>query len=276
MQDRATLELSGTQSIHLLPIPATVLSLDFYFDDLRVWSVDIRGGNGSSPKQVTIPAVIQPYLRGSTRLTVRNSATGEILESQDLRFSDSDDRVRIADEHDVPLAVNKWGRLARTLEQFTDTHQLILERTAELAGFLRARGLRPFIVGGTLLGAVRDGKLLPHDDDADLAYLSEHTDPTQIALEHFQLSEALKAAGYSIVQHGGAHMQLHFPSSDETPQYYIDIFAAFFTDDGCINQPFHVRGPMRQNQLLPFIDVQIGDFSFPRSGRYECLAHGKL
>ena len=40
-----------------------------------------------------------------------------------------------------------------------------------------------FITSGTLLGMIREGKFLGHDDDIDLAYISQHTDPSDILEE---------------------------------------------------------------------------------------------
>ena len=65
------------------------------------------------------------------------------------------------------------------------------------------------------------------------------------------------------MRHSATHMQLHFRDDVENADYYIDVFAAFFTDDGHINQPFHVRGPMRHEQMLPFSEVTISGRTFP-------------
>jgi hypothetical protein len=53
---------------------------------------------------------------------------------------------------------------------------------------LRAKGLQPFLMSGTLLGHARHGGLLPHDKDVDLGL---------IGWEHqFTVAEALLEAGY--------------------------------------------------------------------------------
>ncbi|MFT4231876.1 MAG: LicD family protein, partial [Leucobacter sp.] len=256
------MELSGSDGLVVEGIPPTAASVDFEFDGCRVWSVDLRGRARARVETFEIPTVLQPYLVGRTELAAVDSSDGTVYASAEVVFGDGDGRVAVLDEQGNRLSLNKWGRLAKTLERFSETVNPILERAEELVEVLRARGMRPFIVGGTLLGAVRDGALLPHDDDADIAYLSVHENPVDVAREHLELSRDLKKMGYRIVQHGAAHMQLHFVDDGTGANYYIDIFAAFFTPDGCINQPFHVRGTMREDQVLPFQEVAIGEFRF--------------
>ena len=51
---------------------------------------------------------------------------------------------------------------------------------------LRDAGIEAFLAYGTLLGAVREGKLLGHDSDADLGYVSRHTHPVDVIRESFR------------------------------------------------------------------------------------------
>nr|WP_275585577.1 methyltransferase domain-containing protein [Blastococcus saxobsidens] len=92
---------------------------------------------------------------------------------------------------------------------------------------LEALGVEPFICYGTLLGAVRDGDLIPHDDDADLGYLSRHEDPADVVWENLRLSRALVARGYSVLRHSGGHLQITFADPGAGQDHYIDIFTAF-------------------------------------------------
>ena len=44
-------------------------------------------------------------------------------------------------------------------------------------------GIEAFPAYGTLLGAVREGRLLGHDSDADLGYVSRRTVPVDVIRE---------------------------------------------------------------------------------------------
>ncbi|MGR4009496.1 methyltransferase domain-containing protein [Leucobacter sp. 1207-22] len=251
-------------SLTLPPISDAVRSVDVYFDEDRIWSIDLVENERTDEDAFPWPDSLRPYLRGATHLTVRNSADGEVLAQSDVMFSADEIRTQVRDADGIPLAVNKWGLLGKTLEAGNPgVQERILDRTQEVIAHLHDLGLRPFVVGGTLLGGIREGALLPHDDDADVAYLSEFTNPVDVAREGFRVGHALIALGYELVRHSATHMQLYFRADSGLVDHYVDVFTAFFTEDGKINQPFHVRGDLRPDQMLPFGAVTITGREFP-------------
>ncbi|PII84178.1 hypothetical protein BMH32_14805 [Leucobacter sp. OLJS4] len=241
-----------------------VRSVDICFGDQRVWSIDLRDREEAPTQALPWPPVLQPHLTGSTEVVLRRSGDGAELGRAAVAFTEEPHETRVVDAEGIPLAINKWGRLGKTLEAGNaGVQERILDRTEEVVAHLVDMGLRPFVVGGTLLGGIREGALLPHDDDADVAYLSAFTNPADVAREGFEVGHRLQRLGYELVRHSATHMQLYFRSATGSVDHYVDVFTAFFTDDGNINQPFHVRGPMREDQMLPFGTVTIAGREFP-------------
>jgi len=250
--------------IVLPSLPEGTRFVDVAFDTHRVWSLDLEVDRPGFGGKLAWPPVLASYLIGSTVITLTDSQNHQELARAQVAFTSDPVTTAVLDDEGVPLVVNKWGRLGKSLESGNaGVQERIIARSAQLIDELSALGLRPFVSCGTLLGAVREGALLPHDDDADLGYLSSFTNPVDVAREGFEVGHQLEALGYELVRHSATHMQLIYRTENGSFDHYIDVFATFFSEDGHINQPFPVRGPMRPEQMLPFSTVTVRGTEFP-------------
>jgi hypothetical protein len=164
----------------------------------------------------------------------------------------------LTDVHGRPLVVNKWGRLGHTLG---DADPAMIDRMLghmdEIRDLLQAHlGDRVFVTGGTLLGPLRaDGRLIPHDDDADLAYLSPWEHPADVARENFEIGRLLRERGYDVIRLSAAHVQMHF-DHDGVPDHYVDVFAGFLMGDMWY-QHFAIGTRAGVERLLPPGTVEV-------------------
>lgn len=238
--------------------------VDVLLDGRRVFSVRLEHHPGG---RVAWPEALRPHLLGHADVAVRRpGAAPGIGARADLG---GPGRFRVVDESGRPLVVNKWGRLGRALgDSDTSVTDRLLDHAQEVAAVLEhGFGLEPFVTGGTLLGAVREGRLLGHDDDVDLGYVSRHTDPVDVALEGYRLGRALREAGFSVLRHSSGHLQMHF-AHDGTADHYVDVFAGFVRE-GYWHQLFCIRHPARRSDLLPRSTVHIEGRPMPAPADVE-------
>src|SRR5699024_6093622 len=97
-----------------------------------------------------------------------------------------------------------------------------------------------------------------HDDDADTAYLSKSSHPSDVALESFALQRAFEAEGYWIVKHSVTHFQVMFKTDSGHIDHFVDVFTAVFKD-GRFYEPIHVdTDQVAPDDIVPTTTLSLG------------------
>ncbi|MCF6744583.1 methyltransferase domain-containing protein [Blastococcus sp. KM273128] len=243
-------------------------TVDVLVDGRRIWSFRVpeeaapsdvvpEGADHEPLRFEPWPGALRSRLRGRFHVELR-PVGDEVGSGTTVVLGDPGEEPDLSDIHGRPLVVNKWGRLGHTLaDAGPGMVERLLDHTDEIRDLLRERlGPVVFVTGGTLLGPVRDGgRLIPHDDDTDLAYLSSRTHPADVALEHFELGRLLRERGYEPVRHSAAHVQVHF-SHAGVPDHYVDVFAGFYVGDWWY-QHFVIRAKVPPSEVVPPSEIRV-------------------
>jgi hypothetical protein len=261
--DRSHLEV---RHAHLPPgTPLTLL-----LSGRRIWSFEVPGNPGlpHSDFSVVWPPALAERLTGRAALSLEHN--GEVLaETSIIRFDDAEVDFDLTEPvSGAQLSVNKWGRLAQPLDSRAgDVLEELLDETEHLISLLGTLlNIDLFVTGGTLLGPVRDGAVMPNDDDVDLAYFSRYTNPSDIAIESFEIERALVTRGYEINRHSSVHLQLMFPGHTLHNRFYIDIFT-YFQCNGWFYGPFHARERVELVTVLPLTTLNVNGRQLPAPAR---------
>lgn len=243
--------------------------VDVRLDGHRVWSARIPYAEAGRIF-LEWPKALRTRLSGRTTVTLTDSATGRLLDTADARFGRSTERLELVDSRGRWLAMTKWDRLGPVLEgRDGSVGDELLANARRLVDDLEGVGYDLYIVGGTLLGIVRDGGLMPHDDDVDLAFLCRADNPLDVGLASFAMERELQKRGYTVVRHSLAHLEIEFFNELGEPDHYVDIFTGFF-HEGLYCQPFALRGPeVVESDLVPVQPRAIDGVELPEPANPE-------
>ncbi|WP_166997888.1 class I SAM-dependent methyltransferase [Paramicrobacterium fandaimingii] len=232
--------------------------LNVYIDGEHLWTVSPESASRRAGVLVPWPDELLRLMDGRSGFEVRDG-NRTVLDRRTLAFGTSDQPIVLRDADGRALSVNKWGTLTHSFEQQSrDDKDRLIQRTSEVLDRLHSFGFEAFIVGGTLLGAVRNGDVLAHDDDADTAYLSKYSHPSDIALESFKLQRDLEKLGYWVLRHSISHFQVMFTTESGHIDHFVDVFTAFFKE-GQFYEPIHIdTDEISLDHIVPTTTLSLG------------------
>ncbi|WP_435743046.1 methyltransferase domain-containing protein [Nocardioides sp. SYSU DS0663] len=224
-------------------------SADVLFDGHHAWSF----AAGPGERFVAWPKRMTRWLDGTSQ--VRVVAAGTEIFAGEVVFGSGDGRVRFVDKDGIPVMIDKWGLLQRPFSgRDTRVVEQMVEVTEQILDVMRTEcGVDGWIAFGTLLGAAREGAVIGHDSDIDLAYLSERDTPAEMALELWGIARALRAHGMRVLHKSAAFITVLFSSPDGGTAS-IDVYTCFYIGD-LLHETATVRRRVPRSAIVPLREI---------------------
>lgn len=235
----------------VLVLPAVDAAIDVFVGDSRVWSLNPSRDAGTDGWTPWPPALAR-RLDGVLSWSVRRHADGQVLASGRLALGGSDAPIALVDGDGRTLAIDKAGRLARVFEQSDAGERgLLVDTVARALEDLRGPGgAEAFLAFGCLLGAVRDGRMIGHDKDADVAVLCPSPYPVDVARQSFRLERLMASRGWRTGRMSAGNFKVYIDLPDGSA-VGIDTFSAWYDLDGRFHLMPNVRARLPVQHLLP-------------------------
>ena len=239
--------------------------VDVRFGGHRLWSFNpVRDARETAGGLlVEWPPAIRERLTGVARVTVASHVDEDVWFDEEVTFGSSSEPLDFVDDAGNPVTLDKGGRLQRTfdrmdaasLTELTTASRRVLD---DLAGKC---GVDAYLCYGGLLGAVRTGKMIGHDSDVDLAWLSAHTHPFDVIRESRRIETEMRSLGWKVVRMSAANFKVWAPLPNGK-RAGVDVFGSFH-----VGENFHLagtlRGPLPREQILPFGRIELEGVEFP-------------
>ncbi|RZI82501.1 MAG: hypothetical protein EOO67_17925, partial [Microbacterium sp.] len=168
----------------------------------------------------------------------------------------------------APLALDKTNKLMLTFDTRTAEHvKPLLDSMENVLSALKEIGIEAFIVYGSLLGAVRGGRLIGHDSDADLGYVSRFTHPVEVQVESFRIQRQLRELGYESFRYSGFAFRIDVYESDGSRRG-LDLFGGFIAPaygehPSMLYMMGEVGAPFELDWIYPLSEVSLEGRTLP-------------
>jgi hypothetical protein len=238
--------------------------LDVMIGGHRVWSFStsrdaIRSGSGLF---VAWPRALAMRLDGRADVALVPHNGGDPLFSGPIRFGRSAAPLLLVDDLGNPMSLDKGGRMQHTFGDYADDSRTELIEAAHrvLVDLSEVCGLDAYLCYGGLLGAARAGRMIGHDSDLDLAYLSKYTHPFDIIGECRDAERQMAKRGWQVVRMSAANFKIWVPLASGK-RAGVDVFGSFH-----INGRFHITGSLRgeldREAIVPFGEIDLEGVPF--------------
>ena len=230
-------------------------AVDLLIGGRRVWSFDaVRDAEDGV---VPWPRQLRLRMTGRVEWSIVEHSSARLLGAGTLQVGESVEPFDLVGDDGAPLTVSKAGHLAVSFTQVDQSVRVELVDTVNRAiSDLRERGgAEAFLAFGCLLGAVRDGHMIGHDIDADLAVLSKRGAPVDVAIESYRLEHLMRRLGWETRRMSAADFKV-YAYTPGGRRVGIDVFSAWFDGDEFHLLPF-VQGPLDSGSVLPVGTVQL-------------------
>jgi hypothetical protein len=254
------------------------LDLDRTYDILlngdHVWSFQPRRDTESwlGPPAVHWPRGLRRFLVGSADVVLRDHGEKRVEATGHHVFGGDPERtVRVRDSEDNPLILDKYGRLTRPLSsEAPESLASFLDQIEQLLSTLSDKAGRPaFICYGTLLGAARSGALIGHDNDVDIAYVSDQAYPVDVIRESHRIERVLRDEGWTVRRGSGNRVNVRITQSDGSARF-VDVFTAHWVGER-LYMPSDTGFVLSRESILPLTSVQLHGRPMPAPAAYEEL-----
>ncbi len=214
-------------ALELGPDSAPV-TLRLFVNEVEVDHVDVAPSGGTTAPFRFRTRDMWRYCGPNDRVTVRSDAIALPMPDGSLHYSPSTKSNQPLSKLEARLAA---GEIVNSLGVLSTPKYLDHEWQSAVTSLYRdidrvvyeITGYHPFLVYGSLLGLVREGRPLGHDHDSDAAYLSALTDPKEVVAEAGRLALALQERGFSIEARATC---IHI--ADASREHRIDLYHFFF------------------------------------------------
>ena len=238
--------------------------LDVLVEGRRIYSFWLhRDGTKVGQRwQVPWPRTLKEFLDGTATVAIVVHESGERVFDREVSLGSGTGRIQIVNRTGQPLSLDKgWRRVVTFDTRTAENIEPLMHAIEVVLDALRETGIEAFLAYGTLLGAVREGKLLGHDSDADLGYVSRLSHPVDVIRESFRVQRALIGLGFRTTRYSALAFKVDVDEGDGVIRG-LDVFGGFLMD-GNLHLMGEIREPFEESWIFPLGTTTLEGRTFP-------------